>query len=312
MKKTGIIGGSGFIGSHVTKKFLEENYKVKVSTTNISKEEKYRHLKRLKNAANLEMQSVNTENIKALKEFAEGCEILVHCGTPFQLDVDNPQKDLFDPTIKGTENFLNVVRESSTVKKVVFVASVAAYNTAFPMAANNQSDDHLYTETDTPFISEADHPYAQAKYYADQAVREFIGNHADLNFEIVNVYPVFVAGNALSNRTDSTSVGMQYLIKNNIAPNPFVEMLYKQNVEFALVDVRDVAQAIYKAATLSGNHGKNYYLASESYKISDMMLLLNNKEPEHAPRVVYSNQSAIEDLDVDFLPARFTLNQVTA
>lgn len=312
MKKTGIIGGSGFIGSHVTKKFLEENYKVKVSATDISKEDKYRHLKRLKNAANLEIQFLNTVDIDALKEFAEGCEILIHCGTPFQLNVDDPQKDLFDPTIKGTENFLNVVAQSSTVKKVVFVASAAAYNTAFPMPANNQKDDHLYTERDAPFIEKTNHPYARAKYYADQAVRKFIANHADLNFEIVSVYPVFVAGNALSTRTDSTSVGLQYLIKHNIAPNPFVEMLYKENVEFALVDVRDVAQAIFKAATLSGNHGKNYYLASESYKISDMMLLLNNKEPENVPRIVYSNQSAIEDLDVDFLPARFTLNQVTA
>ena len=312
MKKTGIIGGSGFIGSHVTKKFLEENYKVKVSATDISNEEKYRHLRRLKNAINLEIQSLNTEDIEALKEFVEDCEILVHCGTPFQLDVADPQKDLFDPTIKGTENFLNVVSESPTIKKVIFVASVAAYNTAFPMAATNQSDEHLYTEKDTPFIDKTNHPYAQAKYHADQAVRKFIADHGDLTFEIVSVYPVFVTGNALSNRTDSTSVGMQYLIKHNIAPNPFVVMLYKENVEFALVDVRDVAQSIFKAATLTGNHGKNYYLASESYKISDMMLLLNNKEPENAPRVVYSNQSAIEDLDVDFLPARFTLNQVTA
>ena len=31
MKTVGIIGGSGFIGSHTTKKFLKEGYQVKVS-----------------------------------------------------------------------------------------------------------------------------------------------------------------------------------------------------------------------------------------------------------------------------------------
>ncbi|BAX81756.1 NAD-dependent epimerase/dehydratase family protein [Labilibaculum antarcticum] len=36
MKKVGIIGGSGFIGSHTTKKFLQEGFKVRVSTTDIS------------------------------------------------------------------------------------------------------------------------------------------------------------------------------------------------------------------------------------------------------------------------------------
>ena len=41
MKKVGIIGGSGFIGSYNTQKFLSEGYKVKVSTTDLSKKEKY-------------------------------------------------------------------------------------------------------------------------------------------------------------------------------------------------------------------------------------------------------------------------------
>lgn len=47
MKTIGIIGGSGFIGSHITKKFLQNNFKVKVSATDISKTEKYNHLKSL-------------------------------------------------------------------------------------------------------------------------------------------------------------------------------------------------------------------------------------------------------------------------
>ena len=39
MKTVGIIGGSGFIGSHTTKQFLKEGYNVKVSATDISKPE---------------------------------------------------------------------------------------------------------------------------------------------------------------------------------------------------------------------------------------------------------------------------------
>jgi len=48
MKTVGIIGGSGFIGSFNTQKFLNEGYKVKVSTTDLSKKEKYEHLLSLK------------------------------------------------------------------------------------------------------------------------------------------------------------------------------------------------------------------------------------------------------------------------
>lgn len=55
MKKIGIIGGSGFIGSHITKKYLEEGFQVRVSSTDINNEEKYKHLKSLANADQLEI-----------------------------------------------------------------------------------------------------------------------------------------------------------------------------------------------------------------------------------------------------------------
>ena len=56
MKTVGIIGGSGFIGSYITKKFLEEGFNVKVSSTDISNKEKYQHLSSLSNSNNLEME----------------------------------------------------------------------------------------------------------------------------------------------------------------------------------------------------------------------------------------------------------------
>jgi nucleoside-diphosphate-sugar epimerase len=37
MQTVGIIGGAGFIGSYVTKQFLENGFRVKVSATDISK-----------------------------------------------------------------------------------------------------------------------------------------------------------------------------------------------------------------------------------------------------------------------------------
>ena len=49
MKKVGIIGGSGFIVSYITRTFLENNYQVKVSATDITREDKYQHLMNLKN-----------------------------------------------------------------------------------------------------------------------------------------------------------------------------------------------------------------------------------------------------------------------
>jgi hypothetical protein len=308
MKTVGIIGGSGFIGSYTTKKFLENGFKVKVSATDISKTKKYNHLKELPNAENLEILPLNVENKGQLKEFVKGCDIVVHGGTPFQLDVQDPKRDLFDPTIEGTKNFLEVINESPNIEKVVLIASVGAYNTNFPMPAGGKSPDDTFDENDTPFMSEEGHPYAQAKFIANQTVEKFITEHPTSHFEITSVSPTGVMGKALSNREDSTSSGLQFLIKNKIAPNPFIQMLYDVDVEWALVDVKDVADGIYSASTKKGLHGKNYLLSSESWKISDISAMLNGKKPIGNARIIYKNDAARKDLGIEFNPVVIPLN----
>lgn len=309
MKTVGIIGGSGFIGSHTTKKFLQEGFKVKVSTTDISKTDKYNHLKKLHNAGNLEIVPLKVENKDQLKEFVKGCDIVVHGGTPFKLDVKDPKTELFDPTIKGTENFLEVINETSTIEKVVFVASVAAYNTNFPLPAGNNGPHDSVDEKDTPFMSEDSHPYAQAKFIANQTVEKFISEHPNSNFEITSVSPTGVMGKSLSNREDSTSSGLQFLFKNKIAPNPFIQMIYDNDAEFALVDVKDVANGIYSASTKKGLHGKNYLLTSESFKVSDISAMLNGEQPKEKAKMVYKNYAAKQDLGIDFNPVIIPLTE---
>tara|TARA_R100001143_G_scaffold63570_1_gene72060 strand:+ start:17152 stop:18093 length:942 start_codon:yes stop_codon:yes gene_type:complete len=303
MKTAGIIGGSGYIGSYVTQKFLEEGFKVKVSARDIRKKKKYRHLENLEYSKNLGIYPVDVTDIDSLRRFTDECDIVVHGGTPFQLDVKDPAKELFEPTIKGTENFLKVVNLSLSVKKVVLVASVAAFNTGYPLPVEGRPADHVYTEADEPHLNDEGHPYAQAKYYADQVVQKFIKDNPDTDVEIVSVYPVGVMGPALSNRDDSTSMGLQYLFKNRIAPNPFVQMLYDYDMEFAIVDVRDVAECIYRAATINGLHGKQYYLSNESWKVSDISRMLNSEAVQEKPRFVYSGNRAERELGISYKPA---------
>lgn len=307
MKKVGIIGGSGFIGSHITKRFLENGFEVKVSATDISKQEKYQHLMELDHSDHLYISELDVENKSQLREFVKDCDIVVHGGTPFQLDFKDSQTELFDPTIKGTENFLEVINETPTVEKVVLIASVAAWNTNFPMPAGGKTATDTFSENDTPFMSDESHPYAQAKFIANKTVNSYLKEHPNLDFEITSVSPVMVMGNSLSNREDSTSTGLQFLFKNKIAPNPFIQMFYDEDVDFAIVDVKDVAEGVYKAATISGLHGKNYLLSSETYPVSDVSLMLNNLEPKNQAKTIYQNRLAERELGLPFQSVQKTL-----
>lgn len=308
MKKVGIIGGSGFIGSYVTKRFLENGYQVKVSSTDISKKEKYAHLSALPNAGNMEIAPLDVRDINQLQAFAKGCDIIIHGGTPFQLNVEDPQRDLFDPTVKGTENFLKVINETPGIKKVVLIASVAAWNTDFPLPAAGKSFTDSFDENETRFTSDQSHPYCLAKYIANQTVEQFIKSHPDLPYEISTVSPVMVMGKSLSNREDSTSTGIQFLVKNKIAPDEFFQSFYDNDIPFTVVDVEDVATATFKAATKNGLHGKDYLLTSETYKVSDIHEMLNHREPKEKAQVVYKNNLAKTDLGVQFRPIKETLH----
>jgi len=308
MKKVGIIGGSGFIGSYITRAFLNNNFLVKVSSTDITREDKYQHLVTLNHSDNLHISELDVTDKATLQEFVSDCDIIIHGGTPFILDFQDAQTQLFDPTIKGTENFLEVISQTPGIEKVVFIASVAAWNTNFPMPAGTKSFADTFDENDTRFISTESHPYAQAKFMANQVVEKFIIDNPNLSFEISTVSPVMVTGKSMSNREDSTSTGLQFLIKNNIAPDDFIQALYDNDIPFAIVDVEDVANATFKAATTKGLHGKDYLLTSETYKISDMSAMLNHQEPKEKPGIIYKNDLAKKDLGIHFLTAKESLN----
>ncbi|MBK8711712.1 MAG: NAD-dependent epimerase/dehydratase family protein [Niastella sp.] len=307
MKTVGIIGGSGFIGSYITKIFLEENYQVRVSTTSFQNIEKYQHLFSLANSENMMVMPLDVREVNLLEEFVDGCEILVHAGTPFVLDIKDPVKELFEPTVQGTRNILDVVSRSRKVKKVVIIASIASWNTSFPLNPATYSPGHIFTEEDSPYFSDNDHPYGQAKYFADQEVRKFINDHPDLPFEVTSLSPTWVVGNSLSERKDSTSLGMQYLIKNKITDNPFIKLLFEKDVKFSMIDVRDVAEAVFQAATIWGIHGRNYLIANESYSVSDISRMLNNEEPIQNAEILYNSALAKKELGIAFIAAKETL-----
>lgn len=304
MKKAGIIGGSGFIGSYVTKVFLENGFQVKVSATDISKEEKYTHLMQLENADRLQISELNVENKEALLDFVKDCDIVIHGGTPFLLHVEDPQTQLFDPTIKGTENFLEAVTNTPGIEKVVFIASVAGYNTNYPLPPAGKGLADTMDENDPKFSSPESNPYSQAKFIANQTVEKFIAGHPDLPFEISSVSPVIVMGKSLSSRKDSASGGMQEMLKNKRASG---QTPAEHDLAIAVVDVADVAEAVYKTATTKGLHGKNYLLSSETYRSSDLSRMLNKEEPKGKASIVYKNDLAKADLGIRFRPVKETL-----
>lgn len=307
-KQVSIIGGSGFIGSYITKKFLTEGYAVKISVTDKSKVDKFQHISAM---GDVDIEACDVRDFNAVKKFLDGTTNLVHTGTPFFFGVKDEQEEMLKPTIEGTKNVLKACQETPGLKKLVFVASIAAINGNIPFNFNHpeKGESHIFTEEDEPLHTKEHDPYCQAKYHADQTVRNFVRDHDNLNFEIVSLYPSCVVGAPLSNRQDSTSSHFLYAFKHKTVEDPSIKMFFDQNSEFAMVAVDDVAEAAYRSVVTSNLHGEKFIISNEAWRVSDIHHMLNGKPTQGTTRVQYNNQKAINGLKMEFRPAKEPLSE---
>lgn len=69
--------------------------------------------------------------------------MLAICRSPFFIEVEDPQRDLLDPAIKGTDNVLrSVAKHKSTIRRTIVTSSVAGLFKsllfpALPVLSNN-------------------------------------------------------------------------------------------------------------------------------------------------------------------------------
>lgn len=68
-------------------------------------------------------------------EIRPSCRVLhtgSQCRSPFIIETEDPQADLIDPALKGTQNVLSsVTKVKDTVKKVILTSSVAGISSHF-------------------------------------------------------------------------------------------------------------------------------------------------------------------------------------
>ena len=178
-----------------------------------------------------------------------GCELVFHTASPFVLaGIDDPQKDLVDPAVRGTRNALDSANRVSSVKRVVLTSSVVSiYGDA---SDPKQSGGDLLTEDDWNITSSLEHqPYSFSKVEAERIAWEIAG--AQDRWDLVVINPGFVLGPSLTTASNSASFStMKQLVDGTMrfgAPP----------MELGIVDVRDVAQAHVKAGFTPGATGRH-------------------------------------------------------
>jgi dihydroflavonol-4-reductase len=253
-----VTGASGFIASQIVKQLLESGYRVRGTVRDPAKAIAAGHLTGLPRAAErLELVRADLLAPHSFDEPLDGCEYVIHTASPYIVDVDDPQRDLVDPAVKGTTSILESCRQTGGIKRVVLTSSGAA--------VTDQADGHLNTEDDWNTRSTLTrNPYYYSKTLAERAAWSFMdSNHPQ--FDLVAINPFFVIGPSLVPGANTSHRFFTGLTNGQV---PVVLA-----VDWPLVDVRDVALAHIMAMEDPKAIGR-YILAAGSRTMRQVIDLL--------------------------------------
>lgn len=238
-----VTGGTGYIASWVVKYLLEDGYSVKTSVRNKNNQEKMAHLEELNKEfpGKLEVFEADLLEEEAFHEPTRGAELVIHTASPFKVQgIRDPQTELVDPALKGTQHVLEAANASGTVKRVVLTSSVVAiYGDATDL---EETENNVFTEKQWNTTSSLQHqPYNYSKTVAEKEAWRMQAEQDRWDLLVIN--PGFVMGPSLTKRADSTSIDMLRQIASGKLKMGVPEL------NFGVVDVRDVARAHILAGT---------------------------------------------------------------
>ncbi|KAG2398107.1 Cinnamoyl-CoA reductase [Vigna angularis] len=112
-----VTGASGFIASWIVKFLLQRGYTVRATVRNPANHEKVDHLLKLDGAKErLHLYKADLLEEGSFDSAFEGCYGVFHTASRVQFVVNDPQKELIDPAVKGTLNVVksypNILREN--------------------------------------------------------------------------------------------------------------------------------------------------------------------------------------------------------
>ncbi len=255
-----VTGASGFVGSRVVADLLEQGYRVRGTVRQPSNLEKYGFLMELPGAEErLTLHRGELLEKGCFDEALQGCAYCIHTASPYVLDVDDPQTDLVDPAVQGTENVLQCALDAG-VEKVVVTSSMAAIT-------DEPESERVLTEDDWNEKSSLDrNPYYFSKTEAERAAWRFDEENDEISVVVIN--PFLIIGPSL---TPSLNTSNELFV--DLLGGEYPGVL---NLTWGMVDVRDVSKAHIRAMESDEASGR-YICVDHTIAMEEVVELLNEE-----------------------------------
>jgi UDP-glucose 4-epimerase len=227
MKKCVVLGGAGFIGSHLCDLLIKKKYQVYVidnlSTGRLS------NISHIKNKLKFIKADISKQG--NWQKYFQNTKYVFHLAALADIvpSIENPKK-YFESNVTGTLNVLEAVKKFR-IKKIIYAASSSCYGipNKYPTKENQKIDIR--------------YPYALTKYVAEEIIINWskIYNLKYISLRLFNVY-------GTRSRTSGTYGAMfGVFLTQKLNKQPFTVVgSGKQKRDFTYVT--DVTQAFYLSA----------------------------------------------------------------
>lgn len=175
-----ITGITGFLAAHVLDAVLAapQGFRVRGTLRSLTKADELLARFQPDDAKRIELIEVAKTESSDLSDAVRGVTYIAHTASPYQLQVDDVERDLLVPAIEGTLNLLRYAHKEPSIKKVAITSSFAAV-TDFTKGGPNRPGFTYTKENWNPYgRKDAVGPvaYSVSKTLAERAAWDFVQN----------------------------------------------------------------------------------------------------------------------------------------
>lgn len=268
-----VTGGSGFVGSHLLLRLLDDGHRVRTTVRSAAREAAVRAMLESGGQApgdRLRFFEADLMDDRGWEPAVAGCDYVLHAASPFPRGVPDDENEIIVPARDGTLRVLRAAAEAG-VKRVVLTSSFAA------IGYGHGGVDRVFTEEDWTDLSGGDvQPYMKSKTLAERAAWDFVARERGAP-ELSVINPVGIFGPVLGPDLS----GSIALIRQLLRGMPAVPRIY-----FGVVDVRDVADLHVRAMLSDAADGQRFLATgSDAVSLLDVARILKRRLGSSAANV---------------------------
>nr|APG32494.1 dihydroflavonol-4-reductase 2 [Freesia hybrid cultivar] len=263
-----VTGASGYVGSWLLMKLLQNGYAVRATVRDPTNLRKTKPLLDLSGADRLlTIWKADLGEEGSFDEVVQGCTAVFHVATPMDFESQDPENEVIKPAINGMLSIMRSCKRAGSVERVIFTSSAGTVNVEEHQRA--EYDENCWSDVEfCRRVKMTGWMYFVSKTLAEKAAWDFA---LENGIHLITIIPTLVVGPFITTTMPPSMITALSLITGN-------EGHYSIIKQAQLVHLDDLCAAhIY---LLNHPEAKGRYIcSSHDATIYDLARMLRERHP---------------------------------